>query len=182
MVSDPAALTVPAAASREPARPNGRHPSLGLPPIDMTAGHPAAAERLASNRDALGARGLEIALDLDPTLRERYDDAAFRHVLRDTHILIDRLARSLASGDTRWAAEWAEWVAPIYRRRAIPMDDLVTLTEGIRRAAAPFLDPAERESLDIAADAAIDVFRKWRRLAGDARTRNRLITFLYRGG
>ncbi|HEX8941004.1 MAG TPA: hypothetical protein VF763_12660 [Candidatus Limnocylindrales bacterium] len=171
----------PAAPSREPARRQGRHPSLGLPPIDMTAGHPAAAQRLQDRRVALGTRALEIALDLDPTFDERYDDLAFRHFLRDTGILIDRLARSVASGDPRWAAQWAEWVAPVYRRRSVPMDDLVTLTEGIRRAAAPWLDTAERESLDAACEAAIVVFRQWRRLAGDARERNPLVAFFYRG-
>ncbi len=147
----------------------------------MTAGFPAAAARLLAGRDRIGVRALEIALDLDPTLDDRYDDEGFRHLLRDTGVFIDRLARSVASGDPRWAREWAEWVGPVYRRRAIPMDDLVTIAEGLRRASAVDLAPEERPALDAAVDAAVEVFRWWRRLAGDARKRNRILAFIYRG-
>ncbi len=166
----------------EPASaPKHRHPNLGLPPRDLTAGFPAAAARLVADRDGIGVRALEIALELDPTFDHRYDDEAFRHFLRDTRVFIDRLARCVASGDPEWARSWAEWVAPVYRRRAIPMDDLVTIAEGLRRAAATRLSEGERSALDGGVDAAIEVFRWWRRLAGDARKRNRILAFIYRG-
>jgi hypothetical protein len=50
------------------------HPSLGLPPIDRTAGLPPTAARVHAARERLAARALEIAIDRDPTLRERHHE------------------------------------------------------------------------------------------------------------
>ena len=71
---------------------------------------------------------------------------------------------------------------PVYRRRAVPMDGLVTLSAGMRSAVAAVLSPDEQVPADAALDEAIDTFRWYRRIAGDARKRNRLLAALYKGG
>ncbi len=150
-------------------------------PPDMTAGFPAGAARIRAARERLAAQALADALGRDPTIGERYDEDGLRNLLRDLAGYLDRLASAVASNDPSWVREWADWVAPVYRRRRVPMDDLVVLTEGVRRAAATVLAPPERVPADAACDAAVRVFRRYRRLAGDARKRNRLLMFLYNG-
>lgn len=157
------------------------HPTLGLPPRDLTAGFPAAAERLRAASERLGTRALEIALERDPSMRERHDELALRKLLHDTGVYIERIARSVASNDPYFTREWADWVAPVFRRRRVPMDDLITLSESLRQAMLSVLAPDERASADAALDAAIGVFRWYRRIAGDARKRNRLLAAIYKG-
>ena len=53
------------------------------------------------------------------------------------------------------------------------MDDLIALCEGLRAALPSVLAPAELPSAGAALDAAIEVYRWHRRLAGDARKRTR---------
>lgn len=158
------------------------HPSLGLPPRDLTAGFPEAAERLRANRSRLAARALEAAVDADPTLITRYDDVGLRRLLNDAETYLDRVARSVAGDDPYHASHWAETVAPLYRRRKVPMDDMVALGEGLRRAIESVLTPAEREPAHRAIEEANRAFRKMRRIAGDARRRNRLLAAIYKGG
>jgi hypothetical protein len=158
------------------------HPSLGLPPHDLTAGHPAAAARLRAARADIGRRALEIALDRDPGLRERHDEHALRALLRDTDILVERIALAVAADDVTFVREFADQVAPLYRRRRVPMDDVVALLEGLRSAMTTVLAPAEQESADRAIDAGVKVLRDYRRIGGDARRRNPLLAMLYRGG
>jgi hypothetical protein len=158
------------------------HYALGLPPIDMRAGAPDAAERIRAARARLGARGLEAALQRDPTMRERLGEAGLRALLRDTDVYLERVARAVASGDPGQAGEWADWVAPVYRRRKVPMDDLVTLGEGLRSALAGILAPDEQALADAALDASIATFRRYRRIAGDARKQNAIVTAIYKGG
>jgi hypothetical protein len=157
------------------------HPSLGLPPPDDRAGHPDAAVRLRREHERLGIRALEIAVERDPSIRERHGELGLRRLLRDTEGLIDRLSIAVASGDRMAVANWADWVSIVYRRRAVPMDDLVHLCEGMRAAAASVLAPAERAVADAALDEAVKVLRWNRRLAGDARKRNKLLSFIYKG-
>ena len=76
---------------------------------------------------------------------------------------------------------WAEQLAPVYRRRRVPMDDLTQLGEGFRASVRSVLGPDEQPAADAALDAAIEVFRWHRRLAGDARKRNRLLQLIYKG-
>jgi hypothetical protein len=61
------------------------------------------------------------------------------------------------------------------------MDDVIQLCEGLRLASASVLAPAERPAADAAIDNAIKVLRWHRRLAGDARKRNRLLAAIYKG-
>jgi hypothetical protein len=158
------------------------HPSLGLPPRDQSAGYPAAAARLRAARGTVGARALEIALADVRALRERHDEFALRQLLRDTEVVVDLIADAVAADDQAPVRAFADQVAPVYRRRRVPMDDLVALMEGLRRACAAVLGPGELASAERAIDAAIDEFRWYRRLAGDARKKNRLLQAIYKGG
>lgn len=159
------------------------HPSLGLPrpaESDYPAA-PAAAARLRAARARLGVRALEVAVERDPTLGERLGETGLRRLLRDTDVYVDRIARAVAAGDTAPVREWVDWVVPVYRRRRVSVDDVATLTEGLRAAVGAVLSPEERVVADAALDQAIEVLRWHRRLGGDARRRNRLLDAIYKG-
>jgi hypothetical protein len=157
------------------------HPSLGLPPRDLTAGVPEAAERISAAGERLAGRALEAALAETPTMRERYDEVGLRQLLRDTELLVERVALSVASGDPYFTRAYADMVSPVYRRRNVPLDDLIALCEGIRAALPGVLAPDEQEAAGAPLDEAIQVFRWHRRLAGDARRKNAFAQFLYKG-
>jgi hypothetical protein len=157
------------------------HPSLGLPPIDRISALPAAAARVAAARERLAARALEIALDRDPTMRDRHDEYAVRRLLRDTLALVDRVVESMAAGDPGPARSFAEATPPAYRRRKVPMNDLITICEGVRAAIGSTLARADLAPVDAAIDAMIDRFKWHGRIAGDARKKNRLLQAIYKG-
>ena len=157
------------------------HPSLGLPPRDLSAGDPASAAVLKRGGARFRARAIEAALDLDPTLRDRYDDLARESLLADLEAFVDRLATAVASGDAHVMATFADLVAVRYRKRKIPMDDLITLCNGLRRAAGSVVQPTSMTPIDAGLDEAIAVFKWHRRLAGDARKRNAFLAFIYKG-
>lgn len=157
------------------------HPSLGLPPRDLSAGDPAAAAILRSGGPRLRTRALAAALDLDPTLQDRHDQLVRDSLLADLAAFVDRLAVAVASGDPRAMATFADLVAVRYRKRRISMDDVVTLCEGLRRAAVAAVEPSAEPAVDSAINAAIEVFKWHRRLAGDARKRHPLLSFIYKG-
>jgi hypothetical protein len=157
------------------------HPSLGQPPLDLTAGFPDAAARLRTNQERLAGRALAVAMDADPTIRDRYDETGQRQLLRDATLLAERIALCLAGATPGPAHDYAEWTAPLYRRRGVPMDDLVALCEGLRVALPSLLSPDELAAASAALDAAIEAYRWHRRLAGDARKKNAFLQFLYKG-
>jgi hypothetical protein len=157
------------------------HPNLGLPPIDRTAGFPAAAERLRTVRGDLGRRALEATLQADPALRERLGETGRAPLLRDTEAWIEAIAQCLGAGDPSLMHAFADQVVAPYRRRRVSMDDLARLAEGFRAALPSVLDPREQLTANDALDAAIKVFRWHRRLAGDARKRNRILQAIYKG-
>ena len=158
------------------------HPSLGLPPSDPDPASAAVAARIIANRERLGARALRLAMDADPTMEQRHDEAGLRNLLRDAELLAERVALCVATNDPGRAREYGEWTATLYRRRRVPMDDLVGLCEGLRTALTSLLAPGEVASAGAALDEAIKVYRWHRRLAGDARKRNPLLQLLYKGG
>jgi hypothetical protein len=157
------------------------HPSLGLPPPSRTAGFPEDAQRIVATRDRLAARAFEAAVAADPTIRDRHDETAQRRLVRDTRTVLDVLARAVASNDPGEMAHWAEQVVPPYRRLGVPMDDLVTIANGVRAVVDSATTPEAFAAAGAALDAAIAVFRWHRRIAGDARRRNRLLSFIYKG-
>jgi hypothetical protein len=157
------------------------HPSLGLPPRDRTAGHPSGADAILAARSRFAARAFEAALAADPTLRERHDTVALERLRLDTGTLLELVADAVTTGDPGLARSWAEQVVPVFRRRGVSMDDLVTLANAIRSVVDAALPPDAFGMAEAALDGAIEVFRFHRRIAGDARRRNRLLAFLYKG-
>jgi hypothetical protein len=157
------------------------HPSLGLPPTDRLSTLPAAAARVDAARERLAARALEIALDRDPSMRERHDELAIRRLLRDTLALVDRVIESMAAGDPEPARSFAEATPPAYRRRKVPMNDLITLCEAVRTAIGAMLPRSDMGLVDAAIDVMIGRFKWHGRIAGDARKRNRLLAAIYKG-
>lgn len=157
------------------------HPSLGLPPIDRTAGLPPIAARVDAARERLAARALEIALDRDPTMRTRHDELAIRKLLRDTLAIVDRVVESIAAGDVGPARSFGEAVPPAYRRRKVPMDDLITIANAVRSAIGATLPVGEMGLVDAALDAMIERLKWHGRIAGDAKQKNRLIQAIYKG-
>jgi len=115
-------------------------------------------------------------------MRERYDEAGLRQLQRDTALLIERVALSIASGDPSFTRHYADMVSPLYRRRRVPLDDLIELCEGIRSALPGVLTPDELTTAGEALDEAIAVFKWHRRIAGDARKKNPILQLLYKGG
>ena len=157
------------------------HPSLGLPPRDLTAGHPADAAAIRSAATRLATRALERAIDADPEFRGRYSDVALRELLADTVALADRLATAVGSADPSVMGGLAENLAPRYRKRRVPMDDVIALCEGLRVGAVTAASPDAGPAIDAAIGAAVAALRWHRRLGGDARKRNAFIAFIYKG-
>jgi hypothetical protein len=157
------------------------HPSLGRPPRDLSAGSPIAAGEIRASMDRLAARALESAVERDPTLMTRYDELGLRERLHDAALLADRIALSVAAGDPAPAREYADWTAPAYRRKRVPLDDIINLLEGLRAALPSVVDGQADVDANAAIDAAIAVYRWNRRLAGDARKRNAFLQLLYKG-
>jgi hypothetical protein len=163
-------------------RPNQRrHPNLGLAPIRMTAGYTEAAEKLRRESLKLAAQALEAAMEADPSIRERYDTVGLRRLLRDTELLVERLAMCLAGDDPRWLREFAEWVAPIYRRRGVSLLDLNALCDGIAVATEPLLAPDEAACAARSLEPATEIFKRNSRIGGDRHKRNPLWKWMYRG-
>jgi len=157
------------------------HPSLGLPPPDLSAGDRAVGDALRRGGLRLRTRALAAALDLDPTLADRHDELTRQALLSDLEAFVDKLVTAVSSGQPRAMATFADLVAVRYRKRKIPMDDIVTLCEGLRRAAVAVVEPAAEPLIDAAIDEANRVFLWHRRLAGDARKRHPLLAFIYKG-
>jgi hypothetical protein len=158
------------------------HPSLGLPPVDQRVVHPDAARRIREAAPTLAARALEVALERDPTMRERNGADGLRARLHDADLLAQRLALAVGVDDPQAMAEYAEQVTPVYRRKQVPLDDLIHLCEGLRQALPGVLTAEQLPAGDAGLDAAVKTLRWHRRLAGDARKKNPVLQFIYKGG
>ena len=157
------------------------HPSLGLPPRDHRAGDPASAAALRRGGARFRTRAFAAALDLDPTLADRHTELERQALLSDLEAFVDRLATAVSTDHPHAMAMFADLVAVRYRKRKVPMDDLITLCNGLRRAAASVVEPIAMAPIDAGLDEAIAVFKWHRRLAGDARKRNAFLAFIYKG-
>ena len=73
--------------------------------------------------------------------------------------LVDEGLRSYRYKNGEWHDEGfiPDLVAVRYRKRKIPMDDVVTLCEGLRRAAASAAEPNAEPAIDASIDAAISM-------------------------
>ena len=72
--------------------------------------------------------------------------------------------------------------SPIYRRKQVPLDDLIHLCEGLRAALTGVVTEDAYDIASHALDEAIAILRWHRRLAGDARKKNAFLQFIYKGG
>ncbi len=155
------------------------HPATGLPPSDATIGHPTTAARLRADR-RLPELALQAALRIDDTLRERHDELMLRRFLRDYDRHIEQLARAIETGEDRFVVVYGETLVPIYRRRGVRMNDVVTLLRGLEEAAvaggvsldAPFI----RQPME----AWVERMRHHRRLPGDHKG-NSAVRFVWKG-
>ena len=114
-------------------------------------------------------------------MSDRHDEVVRAALLADLEAFVDRLIVAISSGDPGAMATFADLVAVRYRKRKIPMDDVITLCEGLRRAATSAVEPNAERAVDASIDAAIVVFKWHRRLAGDARKRNPFLAYIYKG-
>ena len=142
------------------------HPALGLPPPDASVGHPAVAQRLRA-ADRLPSLALEAALRIDPSLAERHDELMLRRFLRDYDRHIEQLALAVETGEERFVTGYGEALVPMYRRRSVRMNDVVTLLKGLDEAAIGGGPAAEADAVRKPMSAWIVVMRHHRRLPGD---------------
>jgi hypothetical protein len=152
-----------------------------MPPRDLHAGDRVSGAAIASAGPRLSARAMAAALDIDPTMKDRHGEMVLQALQSDLEAFVDRLVIAVSSGDPSAMGNFADLVAIRYRKRKVSMDDVITLCEGLRRAASSVVDPGAQPAIDDAIDQAIAVFKWNRRLAGDARKRNPLLAFIYRG-
>ena len=157
------------------------HPAIGLPPSDATAGHPDLARRIRAERSRLPARAMEAALRIDPGLRDRHDDLALRRILRDYEGHLDQLERALATGEDRHVVQYGEWLVPVYRRRKVRMNDVVTFIAGLRDEVIGVAAAADADAVRAVTGAWIERLRHHRRLPGDHEG-NSLVRLIWKGG
>jgi hypothetical protein len=156
------------------------HPTLGLPPADTTAGHPAAAARLRDSNGRLAKLALQATLRDTPGFNERYDEISLRLFLRDFERHVEQLARALETGHTSSLTTYAESIVPVYRRREVPMADVAALLAGLRTAAGTVLTPEERDAAAVMFDQWVAKLKFHQRLPGDHKG-NSLIRFFWKG-
>jgi hypothetical protein len=156
------------------------HPALGLPPTEPVADASNVATRLRAAVDRLPALSLAAAVRIDPSIRERHDDLAMRLFLRDYERHVEQLSRAVESGDDCHVEVYAETLVPIYRRRRVPMNDVVTLVRGLEEAAISLSPAAEADAIRRAVAAWVGCLRHHRRLPGD-HVGNRVARFIWKG-
>ena len=117
---------------------------------------------------------------IDPTLRERYDDIALRRLLRDYERHVEQLALAVESGEDRFVLIHGETSVPVYRRRGVRMNDVVSLLKGLEEAAVALLPTAEAAVVREPMEAWIERLRHHRRLPGD-HAGNRAARFIWKG-
>lgn len=155
------------------------HPAIGLPPSDATAGRPDVAARLRTST-RLPAMALDAAFRLDETLPRRHDELMQRRFLRDYGQHVEQLARAIETGEDRFVVVWSESTVPIYRRRGVRMNDVVSLIAGLGEAAVAIGPAADGEIVRRPITAWIERLRHHRRLPGDHEG-NKLVRFIWKG-
>jgi hypothetical protein len=178
--SKDAAPAAVAAVAAEPSHRH-RHPNLGLAPVDMKAGFPVAAAALQADATTIAAAAIDAAIAADTEFRGRLDEAGRAALQHDAEALVERLAMCVASGDSRFLAEYAEWIGPNLRRRRVSQWDAAAVAKGMREVVGARLTAAESAVAGAALQAAIEVLQKNGRLGGDPHKRNALLRWFYRG-
>ena len=155
------------------------HPATGLPPSDATIGHPTTAARLRADR-RLPELALEAALRIDDTLRERHDELMLRRFLRDYDRHIEQLARAVETGEDHYVVVYGETLVPIYRRRGVRMNDVVTLLGGLEEASVAGGASLDAPLIRQPMAAWVERMRHHRRLPGDHKG-NSAVRFIWKG-
>jgi hypothetical protein len=137
-----------------------------------------AARLRAAGR--LPATALEAAFRIDETLPQRYDELMQRRFLRDYEQYIEQLARAIETGEDRFVVEWGESIVPIYRRRDVRMNDVVSLVRGLEEAAVALGPAVDAEVIREPIDAWVERLRHHRRLPGDHEG-NRIVRWIWKG-
>ena len=130
--------------------------------------------------DRLPATALEAAFRIDETLPQRYDELMQRRFLRDYEQYIEQLARAIETGEDRFVVEWGESIVPIYRRRDVRMNDVVSLLRGMEEAAVALGPAVDAELIREPIDAWVERLRHHRRLPGDHEG-NRIVRWIWKG-
>jgi hypothetical protein len=111
---------------------------------------------------------------------DRYDDDQMRLFLRDLDRHVEQLAKAIETGNDYFVTSYGEWLVPVYRRRKVPMADVMAIIAGLQSAASTVLSPDERKVSD-------DLFARWadrlkhhQRLPGDHKG-NSVIRFFWKG-
>ena len=128
----------------------------------------------------LPATALEAACRIDETLTERYDELVLRTFLRDYGQYIEQLARAVETGEDRFLVVWGESIVPIYRRRNVRMNDVVSLVRGLEEAAVAMGPAADAEVIREPVGALVERLRHHRRLPGDHEG-NAAVRFVWKG-
>jgi hypothetical protein len=155
------------------------HPAIGSPPSDASAGHPVVAAHLRA-APRLPSLALDSAFRIDDTLRDRYDELMLRRLLRDNERHIEHLARAVETGENRYVTEYGEMLVPIYRRRHVRMNDVVSLLRGLEEAAVALGAGADAAIIREPMEAWVERMRKHRRLPGD-HAGNKAVRFIWKG-
>jgi hypothetical protein len=155
------------------------HPATGLPPADATAGRPDVAARLRGAA-RLPTLALEAAYRIDETLPQRYDELLQRKFLRDYDQYVKQLARAIETGEDRFVVVWGESIVPIYRRRNVRMNDVVSLIRGLEEAAVATGPAADAAVIREPIEAWVERLRHHRRLPGDHEG-NAAVRFVWKG-
>lgn len=136
--------------------------------------------RLRANNARIGRLALQNTLRISPGFEEHYDETALRLFLRDYERHVEQLARALETDNPSFVTNYAEWLVPVYRRRRVPMRDVMALIDGLRQAAATIFSPEENER-------AAQLFELWAqrlkhhgRLPGDHKG-NSVVRFFWKG-
>jgi hypothetical protein len=156
------------------------HPTLGLPPHDITAGHPEAAARLRASRDRVAQLGLATTVRDANGFADRYDEEQLRLFLRDNQRHVEQLAKAIETGQDYYVTSYGEWVIPMYRRRRVPVADFMALLAGLQAASGTVLTPEEKRVSDGLFAQWADRLRKHQRLPGDHKG-NGIIRFFWKG-
>lgn len=156
------------------------HPSLGHAPHDVTAGQPAAAARLRASAGRIARLALQSTVRDAQGFAERYDEDTLRLFLRDLEQHVRQLARALETGEDYYVERYAEWLVPIYRRRHVPMADVMAILAGLQSAAATVMTPDEKKFADGLFERWAATLKKHQRLAGDHKG-NSIIRFFWKG-
>jgi len=128
----------------------------------------------------LPVTALEAACRIDETLADRHDELMQRRLLRDYEQHIEQLARAIETGEDRFVVTWGESLVPIYRRRHVRMNDVVTLLRGLEEAAVALGPSADAPVIREPIDAWVERMRHHRRLPGDHQG-NKAVRFIWKG-